>query len=166
MGIVVEKLEALELETIFGEELRRRAIAGLRDGENPDSINWAKTLIMGFQEETYLFSGRYADVNLLLGALIETAQDRAHARFEERVAGLKSRLLCPESVKFLESVLGVLRGDCKLWADVRVEHARPVIDTALAALWVGPQVTGDEQLDSDHAELIRFFDYARDSDDE
>jgi hypothetical protein len=160
---VVKKLESLKLETTFGEELRRRAIAGLRSGENPDSINWAKTLIMGFQDEAYLFSGRYADVNLLLGSLIETAQDRAHARFEARVAGLKSRLSRPESVKFLDSVLGVLRDGCEFWSDVGVDHARPVVDTALAVLRIGPQITGDEQIDSDHSALIEFFDYARDS---
>jgi hypothetical protein len=158
---IVEKLESLELETTFGEELRRRAIAGLRSGENPDSVNWAKTLIMGFQDETYLFSGRHSDVELLLGALIETAQDRAHARFEARVADLKSRLSRAESVKFLESVLGVLRENRKFWSDVRIEHARPVVDTALAVL----RSLSVSIPNGDHAALIEFFDYARDSDD-
>jgi hypothetical protein len=165
---IAERLEALELRTKHGWQLRRDLIR--ISGAGGDMSAQVATLsgILTDELGSPLGCDDYVhDLQLLIegvsSALIETAQDRAHARFEARVAELKSRLSRDESVKFLESVLGVLRDGCEFWSDVGVDHARSVVDTALAVLRIGPQVTDDEQIDSDHSALISFFDYARDS---
>jgi hypothetical protein len=88
-------------------------------------------------------------------------QEREHQKFGAQIVGLKAKLASPASEWFLESVLGVLRGDSRFWSDVSVEHSRSVVNTALAVL--RPRILSIPE--SDRAILIEFFDYERSSDD-
>jgi hypothetical protein len=69
---ITERLEALELRTALAKGIRINVLTFLRNHENPDTINWAKTLIMQHRERSLTTNEGALDIGEMLGLFVKS----------------------------------------------------------------------------------------------